>query len=108
MIRTEDLIWEGLYNVEDPEVGVNIVDLGLIYGVDQNPETKTIDLDITLTSAACPLTEYIEERVRTELAGLSENGIRFLWNFAKPWSPAYMTDEGREMMIALGATIPIY
>ena len=66
--ETEDLV-EALRDVVDPELGVNVVDLGLIYGVTLG-EDKTLTIDMTLTSAACPLTDVIEDQARSALDGL--------------------------------------
>lgn len=104
----EALVYEALYDVADPEVGVNIVDLGLVYDMNINKTDGTIDLTLTLTSPACPLQEEIEKQVINALAGLSENGPRFNWVFTPLWSPAFMTDEGREQLSALGGYIPVY
>ena len=104
----EALVYEALYDVTDPEVGVNIVDLGLVYDLEVNQAERTIDLTLTLTSPACPLQEEIEEAITVALAGLSDNGVRFNWVFSPPWSPAFMTDEGREQLSALGGYIPAY
>lgn len=108
----DDLIYneiqELLSEVEDPEVGINIVDLGLLYDI--KIESHGITLVITLTSAACPLQEYIEEDIRNVL-GTSEHitqPVFFQWTFIPAWSPALMSDEGREMFSALGGSLPTY
>ena len=65
---TEDLL-EALRDVVDPELGVNVVDLGLIYGLSL-AEDNMLTIDMTLTSAACPLTDVIEDQARAALDGL--------------------------------------
>lgn len=105
---TLSLVYEALSYVEDPELGVNIVDLGLVYDVAINTEAKTIDLTMTLTSQACPLQELLTEEIEAALAGLSEAGVRITWTFTPLWSMAAITDEGREQLRALGAHIPTY
>jgi len=95
----EDLL-EALRDVVDPELGVNVVDLGLVYGVDID-EDKVCTVDMTLTSAACPLTDVIEEQANSALEGLvSETKINWVW--MPPWGPENITDDGREQLRALG------
>ncbi len=60
---------EALRDVVDPELGINVVDLGLIYGVDVDAE-RIATIDMTLTSAACPLTDVIEDQAREALEGV--------------------------------------
>lgn len=95
-------------NVYDPEVGINIIDLGLVYGVDIS--SNGIFLSITLTSVACPLKDLIEEDILNVL-GTSETiklPIFFNWVFEPLWSPARMTDEGKLQLTSLGGYIPTY
>lgn len=101
----ENLIYDALYDVVDPEVGVNIVDLGLVYEV--SPKPHIIELTLTLTSPGCPLQEEIEAQVLTVLQEFKKP-VKFNWVFQPVWSPAFITDEGREQMSALGAYIPVY
>ena len=101
----EDLL-EALRDVVDPELGVNVVDLGLIYGVDLG-EDKVATIDMTLTSAACPLTDLIEEQVSAALVG--EAGLvsdfRINWVWLPPWGPEKITEDGREQLRALGFNV---
>ena len=91
---------EALKDVVDPELGINIVDLGLIYGLTvESPRTAVIDM--TLTSAACPLTEEIEEQVGNALEGLVDDH-RINWVWMPPWDMGKITDDGREQLRALG------
>ena len=92
---------EALHDVIDPELGIDIVDLGLVYGV--RIEGDVAVLDITLTSAACPLTDVIEGQIFQVLDGLvPDHEINWVW--LPPWSPALMTPDGREQAKALGLT----
>ena len=97
---TEDDIVEAMKDVVDPELGINVVDLGLVYG-QQVHEDGTITLDMTLTSAACPLTDVIEDQTRTALAPLVDD-VRINWVWMPPWGPDKITDDGREQLRALG------
>jgi metal-sulfur cluster biosynthetic enzyme len=105
--ETEDLV-EALRDVVDPELGVNVVDLGLIYGVTLG-EDKTLTIDMTLTSAACPLTDVIEDQARQALCsgpggGLASD-IRINWVWLPPWGPDKITDDGRDQLRALGFNV---
>ncbi|WP_433529039.1 metal-sulfur cluster assembly factor [Micromonospora sp. CA-263727] len=101
-------IEEAMKDVVDPELGINVVDLGLVYGVhvdDQNVAT----LDMTLTSAACPLTDVIEDQARSALTtgpggGLVDD-IRINWVWLPPWGPDKITDEGRDQLRSLGFNV---
>jgi metal-sulfur cluster biosynthetic enzyme len=102
-----DQIREALMDVEDPEIGINIVDLGLIYGLDLSD--KGVFITLTLTSMACPLQDYIEEDIRDVLtASIGETPVLLNWTYAPPWTPTMMTDEGREMFRAIGGHVPSY
>ena len=99
---------EAMRDVVDPELGINVVDLGLLYGLNvEKTETGTVALvDMTLTSAACPLTDVIEDQVLTALVGaglVSEIKINWVWN--PPWGPDKITDDGRDQLRALGFTV---
>ena len=98
----EDIL-EALRDVVDPELGINVVDLGLVYGVDVDAE-RIATIDMTLTSAACPLTDVIEDQARESLDGVVAD-FRINWVWMPPWGPERMTDDGREMMRAIGFQI---
>ncbi|MDO5494415.1 MAG: metal-sulfur cluster assembly factor [bacterium] len=103
MTTTVADIEEALRDVIDPELGINIVDLGLLYGttLDQN---NVAVLDMTLTSAACPLTDVIEGQAHAVLEGLV-NDVRINWVWLPPWGPDKITAEGREQLRALGFNV---
>jgi metal-sulfur cluster biosynthetic enzyme len=96
---------EAMRDVVDPELGVNVVDLGLVYGIDVDDDNVAV-LDMTLTSAACPLTDVIEDQARQALTGGPGPGlvddIRINWVWMPPWGPDKITDDGREQLRALG------
>ena len=95
-------IEEALRDVIDPELGINIVDLGLLYGVTLDGNTAIADM--TLTSAACPLTDVIEEQARQAVAGLVDD-LRINWVGLPPWGPERITDDGRDQLRALGFNV---
>ena len=90
-----------LSDVIDPDLGVNIVDLGFVRAVAIEGQTAVIAM--TLTSPACPLTGVMESQIRTGLAGLGHIGdFRVDWQWAPPWRPADITDSGRDQLRAIG------
>jgi metal-sulfur cluster biosynthetic enzyme len=95
----EDVL-EALRDVVDPELGINVVDLGLIYGVDVDGD-RIATIDMTLTSAACPLTDVIEDQAREALEGVVAD-FRINWVWMPPWGPESITEDGREQLRALG------
>jgi metal-sulfur cluster biosynthetic enzyme len=100
--ENEDIL-EALRDVVDPELGINVVDLGLVYGVTLD-EQRNVAIDMTLTSAACPLTDVIEDQAREALEGVV-NDFRINWVWLPPWGPEHITDDGREQLRALGFNI---
>jgi metal-sulfur cluster biosynthetic enzyme len=103
-----DDVEEALKDVVDPELGINVVDLGLIYGIHVDDE-NVVTVDMTLTSAACPLTDEIEEQAHTALCtgpggGLVKD-VRLNWVWMPPWGPDKITDDGREQLRALGFNV---
>ncbi|MEU0519149.1 metal-sulfur cluster assembly factor [Streptosporangium sp. NPDC006007] len=105
---TLDEVMEALKDVVDPELGINVVDLGLIYGVNLDaaeagtPPIATIDM--TLTSAACPLTDVIEDQAHSALDGMVSD-VKINWVWLPPWGPDKITDEGREQLRMLGFNV---
>jgi metal-sulfur cluster biosynthetic enzyme len=106
-----DDLEEAMRDVVDPELGINVVDLGLLYGIDVHSDEAgpVVTLDMTLTSAACPLTDVIEDQARAALTqgaggGLAKD-VRINWVWMPPWGPDKITDDGREQLRALGFTV---
>lgn len=93
---------EALRDVIDPELGINVVDLGLVYGIALDQNVAVIDM--TLTSAACPLTDIIEDQSAAVLDGVVD-GFRINWVWMPPWGPDKITDDGREQLRALGFNV---
>ena len=95
--------------LEDVEEAMrDVVDLGLVYGIDVD-ESNVAILDMTLTSAACPLTDVIEDQTRQALTGGPGPGlvddIRINWVWMPPWGPDKITDDGREQLRSLGFNV---
>jgi metal-sulfur cluster biosynthetic enzyme len=98
-----DEVIEAMKEIIDPEIGVNIVDLGLVYGL-QESEDGALLINMTLTSAGCPLTDVIEEQTAQALDNVCE-AFRINWVWMPPWGPERITEDGREMMRAIGFSI---
>ncbi|MFB7668805.1 metal-sulfur cluster assembly factor [Kitasatospora sp. NPDC056138] len=101
-VSVEDLT-EALMDVVDPELGIDVVNLGLIYGVHID-EDDVATIDMTLTSAACPLTDVIEDQAKTATDGLVKD-LRINWVWMPPWGPDKITDDGRDQLRALGFNV---
>ena len=100
---SEDDVTEAMKDVVDPELGINVVDLGLLYG-NQVHEDNTVTLDMTLTSAACPLTDVIEDQTQTALEGLVDRWV-INWVWMPPWGMEMITEDGRDQLRALGFNV---
>ena len=100
---TVDDVTEAMKDVVDPELGINVVDLGLVYDVHLDEHANAV-LDMTLTSAACPLTDVIMDQTNAALEGLV-NDVAINWVWMPPWGPDKITDDGREQLRALGFNI---
>ena len=102
-LATLDEVTEALKDVIDPELGINVVDLGLVYEMSVN-ESNVAVLDMTLTSAACPLQDVIEDLARQVLADITSD-VQINWVWMPPWGPNKITDDGREQLRAIGFTV---
>ncbi|MGQ4598556.1 iron-sulfur cluster assembly protein [Nocardia sp. R6R-6] len=104
-VKVLEDIEEAMRDVVDPELGINVVDLGLVYGLRVEEDNVAI-LDMTLTSPACPLTDVIEDQARNALvrSGLVEE-LKINWVWIPPWGPDKITEDGREQLRALGFTV---
>ncbi len=100
---TVEDVTEAMKDVVDPELGINVVDLGLVYDVHLDEQANCV-LDMTLTSAACPLTDVIEDQTNTALEGLV-NDVAINWVWMPPWGPDKITDDGRDQLRALGFNV---
>ena len=103
MATSLDDVTEAMKDVIDPELGINVVDLGLIYDVTVD-EANVAVLDMTLTSAACPLQDVIEDQTPSVLQDLVSD-VKINWVWMPPWGPDKITDDGREQLRAIGFTV---
>ena len=99
---------EAMRDVVDPELGINVVDLGLVYDI-RVDESRIATVDMTHTSAACPLTDVIEDQTRSALVSAPGGGlvddVKINWVWIPPWGPDKITEDGREQLRALGFTV---
>lgn len=96
-------IWEALHEVIDPELGVNIVDLGLVYGVDYQDDDSLL-IQATLTTPACPLQDVIEDQIDQHVGTMVDDWkLEFVWS--PPWDTSKITPSGKEQLRALGVHI---
>ena len=100
---TVEDIEEAMRDVVDPELMVNVVDLGLLYGVTVDDESN-VTLDMTLTSPTCPLTDKIEYDTKYVLDGLA-NSVTINWVWLPPWTLEMISDDVREQLRAIGFSI---
>lgn len=103
MATTLDDVTEAMKDVIDPELGINVVDLGLIYDISLDGSNVAV-LDMTLTSAACPLQDVIEDQTRSVLQDLVSD-VKINWVWMPPWGPDKISDDGRDQLRALGFTV---
>ena len=103
---TADSLREFLRAVLDPESGINIVDLGLGYDVDKEPESGTVRITMTLTSMGCPLTELLHQQCTLVLARLpGVQNVEVDFTFTPPWSTDMISDEARMELQAMGFAV---
>jgi metal-sulfur cluster biosynthetic enzyme len=88
-------VWAALRTVIDPELGVNIVDLGLVYGVEKH--AGRVDVVMTMTTPACPIASFLEDQVRWALLGLpGVLDVAVIVVYTPAWSPERMSDAAKE------------
>jgi metal-sulfur cluster biosynthetic enzyme len=95
-LPTEERVREALCTVDDPEVGMNIVDLGLVYRIDIAPERVRVEL--TMTTPACPMGDLITENAHRAVSAALPEGVAvevaLVWE--PPWTPDMMSESARQ------------
>jgi metal-sulfur cluster biosynthetic enzyme len=97
-------LWDALSEVQDPEMPVNLVDLGVIYGITECD--GVVEVDLTFTAMGCPASEFILEDVRERLlreSSVKEVRIKVVWD--PPWTVARMTEAGRDALESWGLAV---
>ena len=104
-VPSQAQILEALKVVKDPEIPVNVVDLGLIYGIDVTP-AGNVEITMTLTSVGCPVQDLIRsdaEMAVMRLDGINQVEVEFVWS--PPWAPDKMSDDGKRQMRMFGFNV---
>jgi len=97
-------LWAALAEVQDPEMPINLVDLGVIYRVAE--QDGLVEVDLTFTAMGCPASDFILEDVRERLLredGVREVRINVVWN--PPWTVARVTEAGRDALESWGLAV---
>jgi len=101
MMITEETVRTALKHVHDPEIGLDVISLGLVYRVDVLDDGKKVDIDMTLTTPACPAGPYIVQQARDQVIELRETypelehvNVNLVWT--PFWNPAMMSEDARE------------
>jgi len=97
-------LWAALSEIQDPEMPVNLVDLGVIYTVEECD--GVVDIDLTFTAMGCPASEFILDDVHERLMrepGVKEVRVNVVWD--PPWTVARMTQAGRDSLEAWGLAV---
>ncbi|MGB9719380.1 MAG: metal-sulfur cluster assembly factor [Candidatus Anstonellales archaeon] len=92
------IVLKKLSEVNDPELGIDIVSLGLVYGVEVDEKNKKVEVKITFTTPACPLLGFILDNVKSKLEEIKEWDfyVDVVWD--PPWSPEKMKPEARKKL----------
>jgi metal-sulfur cluster biosynthetic enzyme len=97
---TEADVRDALQEVIDPELGVNIVDLGLVYGIDIEDDGRSVRITMTMTSPACPLRDYlqdlVESTVTSRLPEVQRVNVEIVTD--PPWTEELMSDAARRQL----------
>ena len=94
---TTDEVYEALRDVYDPEIPVNIVDLGLVYGIEV--DQGNVDVTMTLTFAGCGMGPYIAQQAEWRIAEIDTvEDVNVELTFDPPWTPDLITDEGKKLL----------
>ena len=97
-------LWSALREVEDPEMPINLVDLGIVYAITEDDGVVAVDL--TFTAMGCPASEFILDDVRERLMrepGVKEARVNVVWD--PPWTASKMTQQGRDALEAWGLAV---
>ena len=97
-------LWAALAEVQDPEMPINLVDLGLIYSIGEND--GVVEVDLTFTAMGCPASDFILDDVRERLLreeGVREVRVNVVWD--PPWTSARMTQAGRDTLESWGLAV---
>ena len=104
---SEEQVRESLQQVADPEIGVNVWDLGLVYGT--RISGGEVRLSMTMTSMGCPFMAIMQRDITDVLMDLDGvEAVAIDWTFTPPWTPEKATEDGRIMLESMGMRVPQY
>ncbi len=94
-VLTKEQVYEELKSIIDPEIGIDIVNLGMVYGVEVSEDGRKVHIDMTLTTMGCPLYSQIERGIEMQLGqlGAEEVDVKLVWS--PPWTPEFMSEDAR-------------
>ena len=97
-VLTKEQVFEELKSIVDPEIGIDIVNLGMVYGVEVSEDGKKVHIEMTLTTMGCPLYSQIERGIEMQVGrlGAEQVDIQLVWN--PPWTPEFMSEEARQVL----------
>ena len=101
-MATDEEIWAALKPIQDPEIFISIVDLGLIYKIERDEAAGKVRIEMTLTSPACPLGPIIRAQAHaalTKLPDIKEVQVDLVW--IPPWDPRTMASEDAKLQLGL-------
>jgi metal-sulfur cluster biosynthetic enzyme len=103
-VISTDRLWAALSEVRDPEMPINLVDLGVVYGIRE--ADGVVEVDLTFTAMGCPASDFILEDIRERLLqedGIGDVHINIVWN--PPWTAARLTEAGRDALETWGLAV---
>ena len=97
---TRESVIVALRTIYDPEIPVNIWDLGLIYGIDQ--QDQGVQIKMTLTAMGCPIGPAIAAEIENKLQAIGVEAVKVDFVWSPPWTPERLTPDGREQLQMMG------
>lgn len=101
MNTLRDQVWEILHDVYDPEIPLNIADLGLVYDL-QVSDAGEVSILMTLTSPGCPVGDMLADEIRDRAMSIPATDVQVEFTFEPLWTPERISEEGRQMLQAFG------
>jgi metal-sulfur cluster biosynthetic enzyme len=101
--QVEARLWSALRDVEDPEIPISVVGMGLIVSLAYRPDERAVDIELTFTAMGCPAMDFIQDDIRERLTAepdVDEVRIEIVWD--PVWTRAMIREEARETMRGLG------
>ena len=102
---SEAVVWEALKDVNDPEMPISLVDMGMVYGVSVDPEARAVRVELGLTATACPAMDFIREDVTRRLQQEGFQRVEVEWVWDPPWTKDRISEEGRLLLACWGISV---